>query len=87
MTDKPTIAQQVDEVEGCYLSIRSAVEAYERAPQKERDRDTRLQGVVTGCARSKLEPLQAAIATLRMVEANQDWIREGLMARRADDAH
>ena len=75
MSEKPTLAQQIDEVECCFLSIKSAVEAWQVAPEKRRS-------VETGAARSKLEPLQAAIATLRMVEANQDWIREGLMARR-----
>ena len=85
MTDRPSIQQQVDEVQGCLLSIRSAVEAYDRAPQKERDRDTRLQGVITGCSRSKIEPLAAAVRSLEWLRDNEDVVREVVAARRAGE--
>ncbi len=69
MTDRPTLQQQCDEVLGCLLSIQSAVEAWQRAPEK-------FRSVETGACRSKIEPLQAAVKTLEWVRDNEEWLRE-----------
>ena len=79
MTERSTLQQQIDEVECCRLSIKSAVEAWQVAPEKRR-------GVETGCARSKLEPLQAAVRSLEWLRDHQDIVREVIAARRQADA-
>lgn len=65
MTEPVTIQQQIDEVQCCLVSIRSVLAAWERAPAKHR-------GVETGCCRSKIEPLQAAVRTLEWVRDHAD---------------
>lgn len=67
--DRPTIQQQIDEVQCCFLSIRSAVEAWQRAPEQRRS-------VETGACRSKLAPLQAAVRTLEWVRDNAEHLRQ-----------
>ncbi|MGY2048881.1 hypothetical protein [Methylobacterium sp. JK268] len=71
----PTIQQQIDEVECCLLSMEAAVSAWERAPEKRR-------AVETGCCRSKLVPLRAAVRTLKTVRDNADEFRAALQAKR-----
>lgn len=68
MSDRPTLRQQRDEVLCCLLSIQSAVEAWQKAPEK-------FRGVETGAARSKIEPLTAAVSTFDWLLENEDWIR------------
>lgn len=68
MSDCPTLRQQRDEVLGCLLSIQSAVEQWQRAPDK-------FRSVETGACRSKIEPLTAAVATFDWLLENEDWIR------------
>ena len=75
MTERYSLQQQIDEVECCRLSIQSAVEAWQVAPEKRR-------GVETGAARSKLEPLQAAVRSLEWLRDHQDIVREVIAARR-----
>ena len=67
--ERPTIQQQIDEVQCCFLSIRSAVEAWQRAPE-------RFRSVETGACRSKLAPLEAAIRTLEWVRDNAEQLRQ-----------
>ncbi|CAO4138075.1 hypothetical protein [Methylorubrum extorquens] len=67
--ERPTIQQQIDEVQCCFLSIRSAVEAWQLAPEKHRS-------VETGACRSKLEPLEAAVRTLEWVRDNAEQLRQ-----------
>lgn len=69
MPERPTIQQQINEVQCCLVSIRSAVAAWETASEKHR-------GVETGCCRSKIEPLQAAVRTLEWVRDHADTLRQ-----------
>lgn len=69
MSDRPNIQQQIDEVRTCLVSIKHAIEAWERVPEKVRRPDT-------GCNRSKIEPLQAAVKTLEWVRDHSDAIRD-----------
>ena len=69
MDARPTIEQQIDEVRCCLLSMQSAVTAWERAPERHRS-------VETGCCRSKIEPLQAAVRTLEWVRDNAESLRQ-----------
>jgi hypothetical protein len=76
---QPTIQQQIDEVLCCALSIEAAVRAWEQAPEKRR-------AVETGCCRSKIEPLRAAVRTLELVRDNADEFRAAIIAKRGRDA-
>lgn len=75
MTEEITIDQQINEVLGCLISIEHAVEAWEKAPQRHR-------GVETGCARSKIEPLRAAVKTLELVRDHAEAFRGVILAKR-----
>jgi hypothetical protein len=69
MPERYTIQQQIEEVECCLLSIEAAVRAWERAPESKRAAET-------GCCRSKIEPLRAALRTLEWVRDNADALRQ-----------
>ncbi|UMY19104.1 hypothetical protein MMB17_07345 [Methylobacterium organophilum] len=77
--ERPTIQQQIDEVRGCFVSIRSAVEAWQRAPERHRS-------VETGACRSKLGPLEAAVRTLEWVRDNAEQLRQRSEAASNDTA-
>lgn len=68
MAERYSIQQQIDEVQCCLLSMEAAVRAWEQAPENRR-------AVETGCCRSKIEPLRAAVRTLEWVRDNAATLR------------